>query len=567
MPVRPRATRSAADPRLPHAGSADLAPRRGPLPRAGQPDVGRHRGPGPRRRDHARDRRRAPRRHAHPAADQHLARSPRRPVRPGRRRDQRCPAYDPVLLDLLGRVRPRRAVHASPSGRTTRPSPDSSASASSWSARHSPGQVVHLSQAEGEFTLNESPATPTNNHLLMISGGSGITPVMSQVRTLLRDGYDGRASRKVTFLHYARSARRTRSSPRSCSRIRWADNDVDVHLRHGDDVSRRVAGAGWCPAYRDTDTWACGPGADDGAGRRGVRRARPRLRTEFFKIPDRRRSTATTPRATSASPARATTAANTGASLLEQAEALGLTPGVRLPDGHLLLLRLHARPRAPSATCSPARSPPCPTRTSASASPPPSATAPSTSEPTRQSTMTTEGNHDMTHHRQVEAHHREPPRQQAHPRAARGVRRGDGRHPPADRRRPRRGGRGLHPRHRQEAAPARGRRPRAVVPPAGLAARRRRAQRLQDPGQHGDRPQRDARPVRLDGRPGPELADVRVGQRLPQRRSGSTPTTTSTTPSPTSSARTATSATASCGWTRTRSGTPTTWATRSTRCC
>ena len=39
-----------------------------------------------------------------------------------------------------------------------------------------PGQVIHLSQAEGEFTLTESPATPTNNHLLMISGGSGITP-------------------------------------------------------------------------------------------------------------------------------------------------------------------------------------------------------------------------------------------------------------------------------------------------------------------------------------------------------------------------------------------------------
>src|SRR3954447_21631601 len=68
-----------------------------------------------------------------------------------------------------------------------------------------PGQIIHLSQAEGEFTLTESPATPTNNHLLMISGGSGITPVMSQVRTLLRDGYDGRANRKVTFLHYARS--------------------------------------------------------------------------------------------------------------------------------------------------------------------------------------------------------------------------------------------------------------------------------------------------------------------------------------------------------------------------
>src|SRR6478609_6745960 len=60
-----------------------------------------------------------------------------------------------------------------------------------------PGQILHLSQAQGDFTLSESPATPTNNHLLMISGGSGITPVMAQVRTLLRYGYDGRANRKV----------------------------------------------------------------------------------------------------------------------------------------------------------------------------------------------------------------------------------------------------------------------------------------------------------------------------------------------------------------------------------
>ena len=148
--------------------------------------------------------RRAPGRDPHAAADQHLARTPRRPVRPGRRRDQRRPAYDAVLLDLLGRVRPGRAVHhhrARPRG-----GEPGQQRVSKFLVREAqPGQILHLSQAEGEFTLTESPATPTNNHLLMISGGSGITPVMSQVRTLLRDGYDGRANRKVTFLHYARS--------------------------------------------------------------------------------------------------------------------------------------------------------------------------------------------------------------------------------------------------------------------------------------------------------------------------------------------------------------------------
>ena len=109
------------------------------------------------------------------------------------------------------------------------------------------------------------------------------------------------------------------------------------------------------------------------------------------------------------------------------------------------------------------------------------------------------------------------------PRAARGVRRRAGRHPPARHRRPRRGGRGrTSAASSRRSAQLRGRRPRAVLPAAGLAARRRRAERLQDPRQHGDRPQRHARPVRLDGRPRPELADVRVGHRLPRASSGST---------------------------------------------
>ncbi|MDN5744622.1 MAG: FAD-binding oxidoreductase, partial [Nocardioidaceae bacterium] len=77
---------------------------------------------------------------------------------------------------------------------------------SSYLVRHAqPGQLLHLSQAQGDFTLTESPATPTNNHLLFITGGSGITPAMSMVRTLLRDGYDGHARRRVTSLHFARS--------------------------------------------------------------------------------------------------------------------------------------------------------------------------------------------------------------------------------------------------------------------------------------------------------------------------------------------------------------------------
>src|SRR5690348_6869513 len=98
-----------------------------------------------------------------------------------------------------------------------------------------PGQMLHLSQAEGDFTIHESAATPTNNHLLMISGGSGITPVMSQLRTLLRDGYDGHVGRKITFLHFARSME-DQIFADELAAIAAADNGVDVHLRHGDQV-------------------------------------------------------------------------------------------------------------------------------------------------------------------------------------------------------------------------------------------------------------------------------------------------------------------------------------------
>ncbi len=148
-----------------------------------------------------------------------------------------------------------------------------------------PGLVVHLSQAEGEFTLTESPATPTNNHLLMISGGSGITPVMSHLRTLLRDGYDGKAGRKVTFLHYARS-REDQIFAEELQRIAWADNGVDVHLRYGDDVFSVEALRRLVPSFRDTDTWACGPAGLMELVLEAYEDS-PRLRTEYFKLSTR----------------------------------------------------------------------------------------------------------------------------------------------------------------------------------------------------------------------------------------------------------------------------------------
>lgn len=62
-----------------------------------------------------------------------------------------------------------------------------------------PGTVMTMSQARGVFSLPERRP----QRLLLISGGSGITPVMSMLRTLCHENHAGR----ITFLHYAKSAR------------------------------------------------------------------------------------------------------------------------------------------------------------------------------------------------------------------------------------------------------------------------------------------------------------------------------------------------------------------------
>ncbi|MCW2787270.1 MAG: oxidoreductase [Marmoricola sp.] len=183
------------------------------------------------------------------------------------------------------------------------------------------GQMLHLSQADGDFTIHESAATPTANHLVMISGGSGITPVMSQIRTLLRDGYDGRANRKVTFIHFARSPE-DQIFADELAAIAEGDNHIDVHLRYGDATFSEFELRRLIPDFRNTDTWACGPGGLIELVKEAYGDS-PRLRVEFFKPPAVSLGSAEG----SVSFTRAgASAENTGASLLEQAEALGLKP-------------------------------------------------------------------------------------------------------------------------------------------------------------------------------------------------------------------------------------------------
>jgi ferredoxin-NADP reductase len=70
---------------------------------------------------------------------------------------------------------------------------------STYLHRHArPGMVVGLDGVGGEFVLPD--VRP--RRILFVSGGSGITPVMSMLRTLAAERFDG----EIAFVHYARSA-------------------------------------------------------------------------------------------------------------------------------------------------------------------------------------------------------------------------------------------------------------------------------------------------------------------------------------------------------------------------
>jgi len=192
--------------------------------------------------------------------------------------------------------------------------------------RARPGMVLRLSQAEGDFVLPDTRP----ERLLLISGGSGITPVISMLRTLCDEGHDA----PITFLHYARTGRE----------LLYRDELAARAARHrGVRLVRaytRGAGGGELsghftrehllavePEYAAGETFVCGPtGLIDAVRRTWAEEGLDaRLHVEHFVPP--------APAAVlgeaegSIHFARSDRhAPNSGASLLEQAEQAGLTP-------------------------------------------------------------------------------------------------------------------------------------------------------------------------------------------------------------------------------------------------
>ncbi len=203
------------------------------------------------------------------------------------------------------------------------------------------GMVVGLRQAEGDFLLPDRRPERT----LLISGGSGITPVMSMLRTLSAERHPG----PITFLHYAPDPERAIYRD-ELQRLAGAHPNLRLVRSY-----TRAGGAGEAngrfslsqlaaaePDYAQAETFACGPPALLDAVREAWLAAglEARLHVESFVPP----SLAPPSGVAEGSVEFATSGLrvkNSGAALLEQAERAGLNPefGCRMGICHTCCCR------------------------------------------------------------------------------------------------------------------------------------------------------------------------------------------------------------------------------------
>ncbi|MGW7202828.1 ferredoxin reductase [Streptomyces sp. NPDC054837] len=148
--------------------------------------------------------------------------------------------------------------------------------------RTRPGTVLRLGPAQGEFTLPEDLLPP---RLLMVTAGSGITPVAGILRTFAGRRFPGPAP-DVVLLHSAPCPDEflfRAELAALAARLPW----LSVHARYTRTAGRLVPEhiGVLCPDWCDRETWACGPdGLLDALERHwAAAGAGERLRVERFR--------------------------------------------------------------------------------------------------------------------------------------------------------------------------------------------------------------------------------------------------------------------------------------------
>ncbi|MFJ4714108.1 ferredoxin reductase [Streptomyces sp. NPDC088785] len=146
--------------------------------------------------------------------------------------------------------------------------------------RTAPGTLLRIGPAQGGFVLPERPPP----RILMVTAGSGITPVMGMVRALARRPPPHPA---VTLVHSAPTARASifgSELKAMQAELSWLDYREHHSRRLG-----RLTPEGLtrlCPDWRERETWACGPTALLDAVERHWRAAglAGRLHVERFRL-------------------------------------------------------------------------------------------------------------------------------------------------------------------------------------------------------------------------------------------------------------------------------------------
>lgn len=206
-----------------------------------------------------------------------------------------------------------------------------------------PGLVLGLGDPEGDFHL----PSPRPESVLLIGGGSGITPLMAILRTLLAEGYEG----SIALLYYTPDPAGTIYGEELDRLATRHDNFTLLHSYTRAPDSGELQGhfsplhlPEADPCFAEAETFACGPaGLLDAVRGTWANGLEHRLHVESFVpptfVPAGEPGEGTVRFAESGLEVE-----NSGASLLEQAEAAGLSPafGCRMGICHTCTCRKRA---------------------------------------------------------------------------------------------------------------------------------------------------------------------------------------------------------------------------------